>query len=107
RCPSCAPGHARICGWPGSRLYRGLADHGDVKGVIFARCLARVVRNDLDVIRVVTDCADASFDRASTGAGTDSVPKLGVASAGRGSNDQLSGNRATEVEDVLTRARLC
>src|SRR6266545_6347221 len=65
------------------------ADYGDVEGVILSHRFTRVIRDDLDVVHIVTDRADAPLDRATTRSSADHATKLGIARApGRG-DDQL------------------
>src|SRR6266576_3700950 len=90
--------------WPGTIL--ALADHGDVEGVILTRRLAGVVRNHLDVVRVVSDGTHCTLNGAATGTCADHAAEVGIARPTRGHEDQLPGDRASEVEDVLPSAWL-
>ncbi len=86
--PAGSTGHPRVAsalaGWPVSSIRLDFsADHGYVEGVILSCGFAGVICDHLNVVRVVTDRADTSLDRAATRAGADRPTELGVTRAAR------------------------
>jgi hypothetical protein len=82
------------------------ADYGHVERVVLSCRFTGIVRDHLDVVRVVTDRADAALDRATARSSADHATKLGIARPARRGDDQLPRDRTPEIENVLAWPRL-
>ena len=83
-----------------------LPDHCDVERVIFGGRLAGVVGEDAHVVRVVPCRAHTPLSAPATRPSTHDPTEGDVVRMRRRSKDQLAGDGASEVEDVLTRTGL-